>query len=136
MTEITIDRIAEQLVHEAAAAITAPADGECLACFVARMLADFRCDRTLRFARTFRDRSAPLATTMIGQLAAVGSCCDCEIFRYGWSPHPSLWSPAVTEVEGGVTYRTGPEPPDRLPRCAQARPGSMQPCRLWVRRTP
>jgi hypothetical protein len=135
MTDIAIDDLAEDLVRAAAETLVAPRGQECLLCYVARMLEEFRCDGTLRFAVEYRDRRAPRATTLAGRLAAVGGCCDCEIFLNGWSPHPRLWSPGHTEIEGGVTYRTDPQPPDELPPCAGVRASSSRPCPLWVRRT-
>lgn len=134
MTEITIDELAEQLVREAAETLTAPRPRECLLCYVARMLEEFRCDCTLRFAQGYRERAAPRATALTRRLARVGGFCDCEIFLNGWSPHPRLWSPPRFEIEGGVTYRTDPEPPEQLPPCTGVHPGSTQPCGMWVRR--
>lgn len=133
MTEITIDDLAEQLVRHAADALTESLPHECLLCYLARMLEEFRCDGTPRFAPRFRDRAAPAASERARPLGAAGASCDCAIFLDGWSPHPSLWSPARTEVEHGVSYRTDPEPPAVLPACPGARPDSPQ-CALWVRR--
>lgn len=134
MTDITIDDLAEQLVREAAEALTSPRPHECLQCYVARMLEEFRCDCTLRFALRYRDVSAPAATALVARLNRAGGFCDCEIFLNGWSPHPRLWSPARVEVVRGVTYRTGPEPPSVLPPCPGVGAGSTQPCGLWLRR--
>lgn len=134
MTDITIDDLAEQLVREAAETLTSPRPHECLLCYVARMLEEFRCDCTLRFALRYRDRTAPQATALAARLGRAGGFCDCEIFLNGWSPHRRLWSAPRIEIERGVRYRTDPEPPPVLPPCPGVRPGSTQPCELWVRR--
>jgi hypothetical protein len=128
------DTWADQLLRELADGLTQPHAGECLQCYVARMLEEFRCDCTLRFALNYRDRCAPRATGLADRLARAGGCCDCEIFLNGWVPHPRLWTPGSTEVDGGITFRSDPEPPDHLPECTGVRTGSTQPCALWVRR--
>ncbi len=118
MTDTTIDAIAERLLREAAESLTTPSPGECLQCYVARMLDAFGCDRTLRFARRFRDLRAPRATALEGRLAVVGGFCDCEIFLNGW------WL--------GARDPEAAEAGD-LPECAGVRAGSCRPCRHWVR---
>ena len=135
MTDMTIAAVAERLVREAAQTLSLPMTGECLQCYVARMLGEFRCNRTLRFAEAYRDRQAPRATALLERLATVGACCDCEMFLNAWLPHPSLWSPGREEVIDGITYRDEPEPPEVLPPCGGVRRGSTQPCDLWVERT-
>lgn len=135
MTDTTIGDIAESLVREAELTLTMPRYHECLQCYVARMLDEFRCDCTLRFAVTYRDRCAPRATALADRLARVGGFCDCEIFLNGWMPHPRLWTPEAIEIEDGITYVTDAEPPQELPACEGVRAGSTQPCALWVRRT-
>jgi hypothetical protein len=59
--------------------LTAPRKRECLACYVGRMLDEFGCDDTLRWARHWRAVCAPRATGMTRRLASRGGFCDCEI---------------------------------------------------------
>lgn len=61
--------IAEQLVE--------PHPSECLLCFMARVVDEFGCDNTLRWAARFRDRRAPRATALEKRLGDVGGFCDC-----------------------------------------------------------
>ena len=62
MDDIAIDEQAVWLIRSMARRLTQPRAGECLVCYVARMLDEFGCDTTLRFARNYRDQVAPRAT--------------------------------------------------------------------------
>jgi len=83
MSELTIDQEAEQLVRAATDQLMQPHPGECLACFVARMLDTIGCDTSLRFACHYRDRVAPRSTALERRLGDLGGFCDCEIFLSG-----------------------------------------------------
>ena len=63
--------------------ITQPKPGECLHCYVFRML-EFGCTG-LRWATRYRDLKAPRATALGERLMSKGAGCDCEIFTNGWS---------------------------------------------------
>jgi Protein of unknown function (DUF2695) len=63
--------------------ITQPKTGECLHCYVYRML-EFGCTG-LRWAQRYRDLRAPRATAFRRRLMSKGAGCDCEIFMNGWS---------------------------------------------------
>lgn len=135
MTDLSIDDLAEQLVREAAELLTAPRSRECLLCYVARMLEEFRCDCTLRFALAYRDRRAPRATALTRRLAGAGGLCDCEIFLHGWAPAPSVAQvPQRVDLRQQPRDRRRPEPLDALSPCRGAGPHSTRPCGLWVRR--
>ena len=54
--------------------------GECVLCYVQRMVTAFGCDGTLRWALRWRDRRAPRATRLKDRLTARGAHCDCELF--------------------------------------------------------
>jgi len=99
-----------QLAHQ----WTEPDEGECVLCFVARMLDSWGCDETLRFAERYRVRRAPRATAMLRRFNDAGGFCDCEIFLNGYV----LADPFAGE----------------LPKCRGVRRGSSQPCGSWVRR--
>jgi hypothetical protein len=125
MSDTTIDQEAEALLRAASSLLTDPREGECLLCFVARMLDDFGCDTTLRWSLRFRDARAPRATALAARLGDVGGFCDCEIFLNGYR---------VAEALGDVD-----ESGDRIglaapPDCAGARRGSTRPCGAWERR--
>ena len=125
MDDVAIDQQAEQIVRSLARAITDPRGSECLVCYVARMLDEFGCDNTLRFAVAYRDLLAPRATALEGRLAGMGGFCDCEIFLNGMWLAPHL---RTCGADGGEVAL------DRLPACAGVRRGSTRGCAHWVRR--
>jgi hypothetical protein len=63
--------------------IMEPRQGECLHCYVYRML-EFGC-RGLRWTVRYRDTKAPRATALHHRLMSKGAGCDCEIFMNGWA---------------------------------------------------
>jgi len=113
-------------------ALTDPHDGECLLCYVHRML-EFGCTG-LRWAVRYRDLKAPRVTGLERRLGAMGGYCDCEIFLNGYEPAQELWTPSREYDEDGVTYVDDAEWPEQLPACRGARAGSTKGCTLWVRR--
>ncbi len=124
MDDVAIDQRAEQIVRSLARELTHPRAGECLVCYVARMLGEFGCDTTLRFAQSYRDLRAPRATALEQRLGSMGGFCDCEIFVNGMRLAPHL----RTYDADGEEVTTG------LPACAGVRRGSTQGCSCWVRR--
>lgn len=125
MDDVAIDEQAVQLIRRMAERLTRPRAGECLVCYVARMLDDFGCDNTLRFAASYRDQVAPRATGLERRLQNLGGFCDCEIFLngFGLAPHLRAYDGDGEEVAAEV-----------LPACAGVRRGSTQACAHWVRR--
>jgi hypothetical protein len=111
----------EWALRDVLGALTDPRAGECLFCYVYRML-EFGClpDR-LTWARRWRDLRAPRATGLERRLEARGGFCDCEIFLNGWQPRE-----LVLDENGDETY------PKVMPPCRGVRAGSTQPCPLWV----
>ncbi|MGY1600959.1 DUF2695 domain-containing protein [Geodermatophilus sp. SYSU D00815] len=95
--------------------------GECVLCFVDRMLTAFGRDRTLRWAVRRRDSRAPRATGLEGRLRARGGCCDCEVFANGWDLAREL---RTTDEDGRPGW------PAVRPPCVGAR--GAQPCDNWV----
>lgn len=126
---------AERILADASLALLGPEPGECLLCYVHRMLVEFGCDCRLRFATHFRDVRAPRATGLERRLGRAGGYCDCEIFLNGYDLRREYWVPDVASQreefdDDDDVEQTWPSP---LPRCAGVRAGSTQPCRLWGR---
>jgi hypothetical protein len=122
MDEIPGQSVAREL-RTVPDALAMPLPVECLACYVWRMLNDYGCNATLRWARRWRDARAPRATALEHRLARRGGCCDCELFLNVWSP------PMVVDdedSESGWRLRLPPQ------LCRGVRRGSSQPCATWV----
>ena len=102
MDDVAIDEQAVWLIRSMARRLTQPRAGECLVCYVARMLDEFGCDTTLRFARNYRDQMAPRATKLERRLGDMGGFCDCEIFLNGMrlAPHLRTYDANGEEVPG------------------------------------
>src|SRR3954447_4177017 len=83
MTRTVADE-AERYLQILADPRSEPGAHECLACFVARMIDEFGCDTTLRWAQRFRDVRSPTASGLERRLGEVGGFCDCEIFLNGY----------------------------------------------------
>lgn len=111
----------ERLLMAASINLTTPAPGECLLCFTARMVEEFDCDSTLRWARRYRELRAPRATGLERRLTAVGGYCDCEIFVNGFG----LTSTPRRTVDQEGELRV------ELPACSGVRRASSQPCVEW-----
>ena len=122
----------ENELRSLSAALTDPREGECLLCYVYRML-KFGCNG-LQWASRYRDVRAPRATALEQRLGRKGGYCDCEIFLNGYELAPEHWMPAQEYVEGGVTYESDPAYPDPFPACKGVPRGSTQGCALWVPR--
>lgn len=134
MDETSISSAAETILRDAASALTTPQTGECLVCFVSRMVDDFGCNGTHRFTLRFRDLTAPAATALLERLARKGACCcDCEVIANAY----------VLVHEQFAGYDWGQDDPDDqqaadvavcepLPPCRTVRRGSTQPCANWL----
>jgi hypothetical protein len=122
---------AEGVLEELASGLLGPRQGECVLCYVYRMIGEFGCDCRLRFATHYRDVRAPRATGLERRLGQTGGYCDCEIFLNGYEPRPQYWVPEVgDDLAENQPERTWP---DLMPACAGVRGGSTQPCSLWCR---
>jgi len=101
--EIELAELADQL--------TAPAERECLRCYLLRMTHEFGCDGTHRWTIRWRDMRAAQPGGLLEQLKRRGGlCCDCEV---AWNVFPDY--PDVTEL---------------LPCAGVAKAGSARPCNL------
>lgn len=105
--------------------LTTPKEGECLFCYVHRMLTSHGCNCKLRWAARWRDLRAPRATALERRLGSRGGYCDCEIFMNGWTASAAIttWDP---ETDDEIW-------PDPMPSCPGVRPRSTQSCSLWMR---
>jgi len=109
--ETDIEIQAETIVRELADAIISPQAGECLPCYLDRVLHDASCDGSLRLAQLYRDAVAPRAIGLERRLADGGGHCDCEVLLNVY------WAES-----------------DMVRPCLRVRRGSTQPCPLWIRR--
>ncbi|WP_442951365.1 DUF2695 domain-containing protein [Paenarthrobacter sp. Z7-10] len=101
--------------------LTAAWPGECLVCYVMRML-EFGC-RGLGWTTRYRDEHAPHATALARRLGAMGAYCDCEIFLNAYEPNPVHFA---QDEFGDVIEQP-------MPVCRGVRKNSVQPCGLWLR---
>ena len=123
---------AERELRVLASALTEPHKGECLLCYVHRML-EHGCTG-LRWAVRYRDLRAPRVTGLERRLGSMGGYCDCEIFMNGFEPARELWTPAREyDDEDGATHYVEADWPRQLPECRGARAGSTKGCPVWVR---
>lgn len=120
----------EVQLRELATALTDVRAGECLLCYVYRML-EFGC-AGFRWAGRYRDLRAPRATGLERRLGSIGGYCDCEIFMNAYEPIPDVLVQAPRPGDDPDEW-VEPEWPEHMPPCRGARGGSTRPCSLWVR---
>jgi hypothetical protein len=99
-----------------------PQEGECLVCFVARMLDDHGCDATLLWSDRFREARSPTATGLEKRYAVP---CDCHVV----ASHRLVRTLMLRDVHTDEL-----EMPPRLPTCAGVRRTNTRPCANWERR--
>lgn len=109
MTDPTVATIETQLAVMSRT-LTEPGFRECLRCYILRMLNEFGCDGTLRWAEYWRDLRAPRAQAMTRRLHTRGGYCDCEV---------------IVNV-----YPSYPETEQLLACAGVSRRGSTKPCSL------
>ncbi|WP_454293910.1 DUF2695 domain-containing protein [Salana multivorans] len=139
---MTIDLETEAHLRALSTTLTEPGHTECLLCYVERMLREFGCDTTLRYARRFRDLRAPRATALERRLARKGGFCDCEIFWNGYEPAGHLlvysWQDCPLCDPGRQVWCSEheesayePDWPASLPPCTSVATRTTQPCANW-----
>jgi Protein of unknown function (DUF2695) len=111
----SIDESEVQL-RRPAAELTQPREGECLCCYVDRVLGEIPCDGSLRHALHYRDVVAPRATGLANRLGRMGGYCDCELFMNAYELRG-----ADPEDDAAV-----------VPPCKGGTAGSVQPCGNWT----
>jgi len=90
--------------------LTEPRPTECLRCYLLRLISEFGCDGTFRWAIRWRDVCASQPGRLLDQLASRGGCCDCEILMNVFPYYPDVAAP--------------------LPCAGVPKPGSHRPCQL------
>ena len=90
--------------------LTEPREAECLRCDLLRMINEFGCDGTHRWAGRWRAERAPRARGLLRRLEHLGGCCDCEALMNVFPDYPDTIAP--------------------LPCAGQPQPGSAMPCDL------
>lgn len=110
-----------------------PHPGECLVCFVERMVIEHGCGNHLHWAGLWRGWAAPRATALERRLAAKGGYCDCEILMNAYvreaDLEQELWHDDECDESDVVNDSEVP-----APLCYGVRRGSTQPCGHWVAR--
>jgi hypothetical protein len=109
---------------------TEPWESECLPCYIIRMLGEFGCDNTLRWAARWRDLRAPDAPDLEDELADQGGYCDCEV-ALNVHPEQMLRDSQVVPC-AGVSWRRSTEP--CRPASGTSSGGSHDPGRISLSR--
>ncbi len=102
----------------------APRPGECVICFVRRMVAARGCTGALPWVERWRLARARRATALVDRLRRRGAACDCAVVGGLWTISAALWVP--DPLTGELTE------PTEVPDCPGVRPNSTQACELWV----
>lgn len=131
MTSTPLDE-AEEYLRDLAASLTDPVEGECLQCYVFRMLA-FGCTGS-RWTRHYRDLRAPNATALLRRLRSKSAGCDCGIFWNAFDLRSEFLVAPIEFAPDGTALTCDPEYSDPMPACRRVRRGSTQPCALWLAR--
>jgi hypothetical protein len=105
-----MSREVESELAELADRLTAPRHAECLRCFLVRMISEFGCDGTFRWAIRWRDVCAGRPGKLLDQLTDRGGFCDCEVLMNVYPAYPPVSVP--------------------LPCAGVPKPGSFRPCDL------
>lgn len=138
---------AEQHVLDAADRLLAVRPGECLACYLQRMVHEHGCVEH-RFVTAYRDRAAPRATALHARLRRLGGFCDCEVLLNAYVLATDLRTEArleaqrrrASELDDDDAYEAarsaldafyGREEPVEPAPCDGVRAGSTQPCTRW-----
>jgi hypothetical protein len=100
----------EAELAELAERLTAPGELECVRCYLLRMITEFGCDGSYRWAIRWRDVRSAQPAGLLGQFARQGGGCDCEILLNVFPDYPPSVAP--------------------LPCAGVLRPGSAKPCNL------
>lgn len=83
-----------------------PGDHECLRCYLMRMLDEFGCDGSHRWAQLWRKARAPRASGLIARLRHQGGFCDCEAVFNAMPDYPEV--DGILPCAGVPEGSTGP----------------------------
>ncbi len=136
MTTNKLINLTEDELRTMAAGLTDIRPGECMLCYVYRML-EFGCTG-LRWATHYRDTRAPKVRDLNRKLGRMGGFCDCEIFMNAFEPSHAAY-PARTpitrgddELDDDLEQEIDREWPAVMPPCRGTVPGSIRGCSLWL----
>lgn len=107
-----------------------PRPGECLACFLHRMLAGRPCVGTFVWTDHYRVSRARRAVSLVDRLRSRGAACDCSVVDVVWWPSPRARGSGPGET--GHLTSTGPVAVPSLCGGEQTRPS--QACDNWAAR--
>lgn len=102
---------------------SSPRAGECLACFLRRMLSDLDCVGTFAWSEHYGASRALRSGVLVDRLRERGALCDCALIDLVWS-----LTPAARVTDPLSRQLVIPDPP---PECAGVSPSSLLPCTLW-----
>ena len=119
----TVESLEAEL-RELSHLMMAPRPGECLPCYLLRMVGDGCRGHTV--TDHWRRMAAPNAVRLRRMLSDLGACCcECQVFAWVYDLRP-----AFKELFVEAARRGDLEPP----RCRGVRPGSVQPRVYWERK--
>lgn len=131
---VAAEKVLTAALVEDFATLAAVAPGECLACYVARMLFRWGCDGSWRFVAHHEDVSGGPAVSEWPAWRRLGGC-DCAVYYVVFE--------LVDDVEEPGEYPGVGDPPVAHPEwswlssppCQGVAHGSQEPCGLWQPRT-
>lgn len=107
-----------------------PRPGECLACFLHRMLAGLPCVGTFAWTEHYRSSLARRAVSLVDRLRSRGAACDCSVVDVVWWPRTG--SPGTLSGERDLVPPT--LRPARQPPCGRQQTRPSQACSNWAER--
>lgn len=89
------DVIAEEFLRELSKQLTAPAAGECLLCYLCRVIGEFGCNGTLRWSMCWREAQPQRPRAFQRRLERQGGYCDCEVIMNVYRHYPEDEDPSA-----------------------------------------
>ena len=83
-------RAVESEIADLAMQLTAPGSGECLRCYLLRLITEFGCDGTYRWTIRWRDVRASSPRSLLSLLSRRGGFCDCEVLMTVFPDYPQV----------------------------------------------
>lgn len=109
--------------------VAAPRAGECLACYVTRMVGRFGCDESWRFVEHYEGLHGRVVP--VPEWRREGAC-DCAIYELGFDLADDVEEPIEYTAFGIVPVAMHHEWPwPNAQPCRGVRAGTSEPCSLW-----